>query len=302
MLTVDVERYLSLRQTLGYKLRDVSRNLRSFARFAVERGEEHILISTAIIWSTESLSMSNRHVRLRDVAQLARFLHAEDPTHEILPNPFPAFRSRRLPYIYAPQEIVQLLEAVGGLRASYPLRRRVYATMIGLIAATGLRVSEALDLRIKDILPGGVLHIRRTKFGKSRMLPLHPTVVDAVAHYLEERCRLAVADDHLFLSASHRRISSSTVEYTFGRMRELAGIVLVRSRPPRIHDLRHTFATRALEQCSTRRDAVARHFVALSTYMGHSDIAHTYWYLEATPDLMTDIAKAAELLVAGESL
>ena len=125
-------------------------------------------------------------------------------------------------------------------------------------------------------------------------------MVDAVKSYLEERRRLAVTDDHVFLSSSKRRISSSTVEHTFNRMRELAGIVPVRSRPPRIHDLRHTFATRALERCSTQRDEVARHFVALATYMGHSDIAHTFWYLEATPDLMTGIAVAAEALVAGE--
>ena len=118
--------------------------------------------------------------------------------------------------------------------------------------------------------------------------------------YLEVRRRLAVTDDHVFVSASHRRIASSTVNYTFRRVLRLAGIAPARTRPPRIHDLRHTFATRALERCSTRREAVARHFVALATYLGHADIAHTYWYLEATPELMTDIAAAAEALVAGE--
>jgi integrase len=111
---------------------------------------------------------------------------------------------------------------------------------------------------------------------------------------------LAVTDDHVFLSAGNQRIASSMAEYTFRRVRRLAGIAPSRTRPPRIHDLRHTFATRALEQCSTRREAVARHFVALATYMGHADIAHTYWYLEATPELMTGIAAAAEALIAGE--
>ena len=106
----------------------------------------------------------------------------------------------------------------------------------------------------------------------------------------------------MFLSAGNRRICSSMVEYTFRRIRRLAGLAPSRSRPPRIHDLRHTFATRALEQCSTRREAVARHFVALATYMGHTDIAHTYWYLEATPELMTGIAAAAETLIEGEDV
>jgi len=171
-----------------------------------------------------------------------------------------------------------------------------------MIAATGLRISEALDLRLSDVLPDGILQIRRTKFGKSRLIPLHPTAANAIACYLQERRRLAAMDDHVFLSAGSQRIASSTVGYTFRRIRQLAGIAHSRTRSPRIHDMRHTFATRALEQCSTRREAVARHFVALATYMGHTDIAHTYWYLEATPELMTDIAAVAEALIAKEGI
>ena len=300
MLITQVERYVSLRQALGYKLRNTSGNLRAFAQFAADRGDTHVRVSTALDWATEAPSPNARHIRLRDVAHLARFLHAEDPTHEVPSNPFRAPRRRPLPYIYAPEEIVQLLGTASRLRESYPLRRQVYTTMLGLIAATGLRISEALDLRLHDLLPDGVLQIRRTKFGKSRLVPLHPTVANALESYLEERRRLAVTDDHVFLSAGDQRIASSTVGYTFRRMRRLAGIAPTRTRPPRIHDLRHTFATRALERCSTQREGVARHFVALATYMGHTDIAHTYWYLEATPELMTDIAAAAEALIAGE--
>lgn len=161
-------------------------------------------------------------------------------------------------------------------------------------------MSEALDLRLDDVRPDGVLRIRHTKFGKSRLVPLHPTVVEVLGRYLERRQRRVVPDDHVFLSAGNRRIASSTVSYTFRRVRQLAGIAPARTRPPRIHDLRHTFATRALEQCATRREAVARHFVALATYLGHADIAHTFWYFEATPELMTSIAAAAEGLIAGE--
>jgi len=172
--------------------------------------------------------------------------------------------------------------------------------MLGLIAATGLRISEALNLRFHDVLPDGVLQIRGAKFGKSRLLPLHATVVAALGSYLERRRRLAVTDDHVFLSPGNQRIHSTLADYTFRRICRLAGIAPARTRPPRIHDLRHTFATRVLEQCSTRREAVARHFVALSTYMGHTDIGNTYWYLEATPKLMTDVAVAAEALMAEE--
>jgi integrase/recombinase XerD len=302
MLIAHVERYLSLRRMLGYKLRDTSANLRAFAKFATRRGDTYVRISTVMDWATEGISPYNRHIRLRAAVQLARFLHAEDPAHEVPSNPFHAPKCRPLPYIYTPEEIVQLLAATSRLRESYPLRRQAYGTMFGLIAATGLRVSEALELRLHDVLPQSVLQIRRTKFGKSRLVPLHPTAANALERYLEKRRRLAVTDDHVFLSAANQRIASSTVEYTFRRVRRLAGIAPARTRPPRIHDLRHTFATRALEQCSTRREAVARHFVALATYLGHTDISHTYWYLEATPELMTDIAAQAEALIAMEGL
>jgi integrase/recombinase XerD len=294
MLMAQVERYISLRQTLGYKLDGLARNLSGFAKFAADRSDAHILVSTAEEWAGKASSPFVRYIRLRDVTRLARFLHAEDPQHQIPSDLFHVPIHRRLPYIYAPQEIVQLMEAAKRLRESYPLRRQVYATMIGLIAATGLRISEALNLRLHDVLPGGILQIRKTKFGKSRLIPLHPTAATALDCYLEDRRRLAVTDDHVFLSAGNLRIHISTAWYTFDRIRKLAAFAPTQSRRPRIHDLRHTFATRALEKCSTQREAVARHFVALSTYMGHTDIAHTFWYLEATPELLAGIATAGQ--------
>jgi integrase/recombinase XerD len=231
---------------------------------------------------------------------LARFLHAEDAAHEVPSSGlFPAPKVRPLPYIYPPEEVARIVEAAGRLRRSYPLRREVYTTLLGLIAATGPRVSEALDLRFDDLQSNNVLLIRRTRFGKSRLIPLHPTVAEALNRYLDARRGLAVTDDHVFLSAGNRRIASSMVNYTFRRVVRLAGVAAGRTRPCRIHDLRHTFATRSLEMCATRREAVSRHFVSLATYMGHTDIVHTYWYLEATPELMTDIAIAAEALMAG---
>ena len=301
MLTAHVERYIALRQALGFRLHEVARNLRAFARFAEARGDARIRSSTAVDWAAQAPSPGARHVRLRDVAGLARFLHAEDATHEVPPLAvFHAPKRRTLPHIYTPEQVAQIVAAAGRLRETYTLRRRTYATLFGLIAATGLRISEALGLHFDDVLPGGVLRIERTKFGKSRLVPLHPTVEAALGRYLDERRQLAAADDHVFLSAGRRRIGVNVADYTFRRVLRFAGIASAGARPCRIHDLRHTFATRALEQCSTRREAVARHFVALATYMGHTDIAHTYWYLEATPELMADIAAAGEALVNGE--
>ena len=301
-LTAHVERYVSLRQALGFKLRDVARELRAYARYAEARGDTWVRLSTAADWAEQAPSPRARHVRLRRVAGLARFLRAEDPAHEVPPaTVFHVPARRPLPHIYTSEQLARIVAAAGRLRETYALRRRTYATLFGLISATGLRISEALGLRLGDVLPGGVLRIERTKFGKSRLVPLHPTVEEALSRYLDERRQLAEADDHVFLSAGRRRIGVSMADYTFRRLLQLGDVASGRERACRVHDLRHTFATRALEQCSTARgEAVARHFVALATYMGHADIAHTYWYLEATPELMAGIAAAGEALMAGE--
>jgi integrase/recombinase XerD len=212
--------------------------------------------------------------------------------------------SRPVPYIYTPDELTRILEGAGELRRQKPnpLRQQLYVMLFGLIAATGLRVSEALELRLADVLAGGVLHIRDTKFGKSRLVPLHTTVVEALDRYLDKRRLVAGSDDHLFPSVKGKVLASSTLNYTFRCVLRVANIAPERSRRPRIHDLRHSFATHVLEQCNTERDAVARHFVALATYLGHVDIKHTYWYLQATPELMTDIAAATETLIMGEPI
>jgi integrase/recombinase XerD len=265
MLIAHVERYISLRQALGYKLKELARNLHGFAKFATDRGDAHILISTVEDWAAGASSPFVRYIRVRDITRLARFLNAENSKHQIPSDPFHVSLHRRLPYIYAQEEIVQLMAAARRLRESYPLRRQVYATMIGLMAATGLRISEVLNLHLRDILPDGILQIRDTKFGKSRLVPLHPTVATALDRYLQARRGLASTDNHVFLSGRNRRIHVSIAWYTFDRIRKLASIAPNQSRRPRIHDLRHTFATRVLEQCSTQREAVARHCVALAT-------------------------------------
>ena len=302
MLIDDIERYIALRRSLGFKLQKPARHLRSLARFVTERGESHIRGATAGAWAAAAPTPEARHRWLGYVVRLARFLRAEDPAHEIPPEKlFAVPKLRPVPYIYSRDELARILETVGQLRRQNPnpLRRQLYVTLFGLIAATGLRVSEALNLRLGDVLPGGVLHIRETKFNKSRLVPLHKSVAEALEHYLDMRRRFAGSDDHLFLSVQKTALAHTTVNYTFRRVLQLANIAPGRTRRPRIHDLRHSFATRVLHQCGTKRDAVARHFVALATYMGHTDIAHTYWYLEATPELMTDIAAAAEALIAG---
>ncbi len=299
MLMSDVERYLALRNRLGFKLRHTSRNLRAFANFAVAQGDTYVRAVTAVEWATAAATPSMRYRRLGDVVRLGRFLHAENASHEVPPaGLFDAPRARPAPYIYTPEELARIIE-VAELDVYEPNanRRETYLMLFGLIAATGLRVSEAFNLRLDDLLPNNVLRIRQTKFGKSRLVPLHKTVVVAFDRYLEMRRSVAAIDDHVFLSVKRRRLSYTTVNSAFRRILLHADIASGRTRPPRIHDLRHSFATRILEQCATRPEAVARHFVALSTYMGHADAAHTYWYFQATPQLMIQIAVAGEALV-----
>ncbi|WBO61020.1 MULTISPECIES: tyrosine-type recombinase/integrase [unclassified Acidocella] len=301
MLSAEVDRYIALRRTLGYKLVKTERHLRSYARHHDERCDGYLRAAPVLAWVTAAgRTREARRERYRALAGFARFLHAEDARHELPPvDIFAAPKRRPMPYIYTPDEIARILEEAGRLRRQQPnpLRRELYGTLFGLIAATGLRISEVLALRMEDLRPDGVLHIRATKFGKSRLVPLHATVVAALERYLATRKRVAGSCEYLFPSVELRQLCPSTVNYTFRILLKQANIAPGRARRPRIHDLRHTFATRALERCGGSRGEVARHFVALSTYLGHADIRHTYWYLQATPEMMTDIAAAAEMLV-----
>lgn len=300
MLSADVNRYISLRRALGYKLARAERHLLAFARFAAAHDESHIRTATALAWLPVAAKSPNAMAhRLTALIIFARFMQAEDPRHEIPPADIKRTTNRPVPYIYTADEIARLLDAAGNLRHQRPnpLRCKLYVMLFGLIASTGLRVSEALALRLDDILHDGVLHIRETKFRKSRLVPLHATVMEALQRYLEARRQHAGESDWLFPSVEHRQLYPTTVNYTFRCILRRAGIAPERNQQPRIHDLRHTFATRVLEQCGAERGEVARHFVALSTYLGHVSIHNTYWYLQATPQMMTDIAAAAETLV-----
>ena len=300
MISTDVKKYLALRRALGFKLSDLGRRLEAYAQFAEAHGDSFVVTTSAIRWAALAPSPHSRHIRLRDVIRLAFYLKAENDCHEIPPiNVFPRSLPKRSPHIYTQEEVRKLMTATESLRPSYPMRRETYRTLIGLIASTGLRISEALNLRLVDVQELGILNIRDTKFRKSRTIPLHPTTIKALEAYILKRKNLPVLDSHLFLSASRRRISSSSMSYTFRRLLKLSGLLKDDGSGPRIHDLRHTFATQALERCEARGKGLSGHFVALSTYLGHTDIKGTYWYLEATPVLMSNMAKAAEKLRSG---
>lgn len=300
MIGEDIERYIALHQTLGFKFRQQASLLRCFVRYATDRGELVLRAQTAVAWATEAPAPGSRRGRLQAVRRFARAQSLEDPACEMPPEiTFGPVGPRRRPHIFTPAEISRLLHAAGDLAPRGSLRPITYMTLFALLAATGLRISEALALRLEDLTPAG-LRILETKFRKSRLVPLHPTVHRGLQRYLRERRKLAGAAETLFVSSGGRPLPYSTVVTTYLALARRIGRRPPPESPgPHIHDLRHTFAVRSLEQCPAGRDAARRHMLALSTYLGHAHLADTYWYLQATAELLAPIAAAAEALAEG---
>ena len=175
MLTTDIDSWLAGRRANGFTLNNYERGLHRFAAFAAARGEEHVRTDTAIAWAMQLGTPRQRHRHDQRIARLARYLHAEDPRHDIPPDRyFPGTRHRPLPYIYPPDEARRLVEAAARLGPAGSLRPRTIGTLLALLFATGLRISEALALRRADVTQDGLV-IRTTKFGKTRLVPLHPS-------------------------------------------------------------------------------------------------------------------------------
>ncbi len=301
MLMKKVDDYLALRRAAGYALEVPEYHLRNFARFATQREETLICTPTVIEWASQAPSLNQREHRLQVVLRFARHLQAEDARHEVPPRGvFRHRRTRPAPYIWTPQELTLLLQAAARLEPQDSLRPHMYSTLFALLAVTGLRISEALGLEFDDF-DSDTLLIRETKFKKSRRIPLHQTTVAALQRYLARRRSVSTEHELLFISVRGRRLDPSSVGWAFRRLRKTIGLNPGQhGRRPRIHDLRHTFATRALETCPEGRDTIGRNMLALSTYLGHTHISDTYWYLEATPTLMQDIASSCEAFIQGE--
>ena len=290
-----IDNYLAVRRAAGFDLSVQEYLLRSFDRFASEREETHVRTQTVVQWASIGPSAEQRDTRLRTVARFARHVHAEDDRHEIPPEGFFGSRKkRRVPFIYSRSDIERLVGAASGLRPADSLLPHIYSTLFALLASTGLRISEALALRFEDITPEG-LTIRNTKFQKNRLVPLHETAAAGLERYLIRRRRIPTEHDYVFISVKRTPLSRQSVYTTFLRLLKTIGLERTpNGRRPRIHDLRHTFATRALEESPEGRDSIGRHMLALSTYMGHATIQSTYWYLQVTPQLMKDISVACE--------
>ena len=294
-----IETYLAVRRATGFTLSNAEYLLRSFAGFAADQKQTHIRTATAIQWASQARSVAQRHTRYQTVCLLAQYLFVEDSRHESPPTNYFGYRkARRVPHIYSRAQIDSLVLAATRLPSFDSLRPKTYATLISLLAATGLRVSEALHLLVSDITPDGLL-IRKTKFQKTRLVPLHDTAVTGLAGYLTHRQKIRSGGDHVFVSDDGQPLVYWKVHSVFRTLLKSAGFTPSHGRWPRIHELRHTFAVRALESSPTGRQRIGQHMLALATYLGHVNINATYWYLETTPELLRDIAIVAESFTQG---
>lgn len=294
-----VEPYLAVRRATGFTLSNTEYLLRSFAGFAADRKQTHIRTATAIEWAGQAASVAQRHTRYQTVCRFAQYLRVEDSRHQSPPaNYFGYRKTRRVPHIYSRDEINRLIVAATKLPSSGSLLPKTYAALISLLAATGLRISEALHLLVSDITSDGLL-IRKTKFQKTRLVPLHDTAVAGIARYLAHRQAARRGGDHIFVSDEGQPLVYWKVHSVFRTLLKSAGVHPAGGRWPRIHELRHTFAVRALEASPVGRQRIGQHMLALATYLGHVNIDATYWYLETTPELLRDIAVVAENFVQG---
>ena len=282
--------YLAIRRSLGYQLARPEKLLGQFISYLEDQGTATVTTGHALAWATLPSGHQSWHaLRLSAVRGFAAYLRTIDPSAKVPPADLIPWRPcRATPYLYSDADIAALTAAAASLR--FPLRVATYQTLIGLLAVTGMRVGEAIRLDRADVdLADGVLTVRQSKFGKTRLLPLHPTTTDALRGYLRLRDRLHPYPTSLavFISPAGTRLLYCNVHSTFQRLARQAGL---QPRPqscrPRIHDLRHSFAVASLlDAYAAGQDGQTR-LTLLSTYLGHVDPAATYWYLSAAPELL----------------
>lgn len=282
--------YLRVRRALGFKLKRAGAMLPDFVRYLDERGAIHVTMSLAIAWATlpRAASPARWSQRLAIVRGFAKYLQTIDARTEVpSPDHLPSRRARPTPYIYSASDLTALLSATDTLRA--PLRVATYRTLLGLLAVTGMRVGEAIALDDGDVdRRRGVLVIRKSKFGKSREVPIHTSTVQALQRYRRDRdrCRPRRSTTSFFVSGAGTRLLYQNVHDTFMRLVYAAGLGDRRPRRPTLHDLRHSFAVQTVIGWHRQRLDVESMLPLLSTYLGHIGPSSTYWYLTAVPELL----------------
>jgi integrase/recombinase XerD len=297
--------YLSLRRALGFQLASAGRLLGQFVDYLEAHGMDTVTAEHAVAWAAQpaGASVHWRAIRLSVVRGFAAYLHGIDPSAEVIPaGLFRAGVCRATPYLYSPAEIGSLIEAAAVLRPG--LRAATYQTLISLLAVSGIRIGEAIGLDEEDFDAGReLLVVRHAKYGKHRLVPLHPSTVQALARYAELRRQAhpRPASPALFLSAAGTRLLHSNIGLTFTRLAERAGLTRrSASCRPRVHDLRHSFAVATVLGWYRDGADIPALMPRLSTYLGHTDPQHTFWYLSAAPELMALAGQRLQAHLAGE--
>lgn len=296
-----IKDYLALRRGLGFKLKKHTRFLQEFVSFLQRTDESTMTSRLALQWATEPqhIQPCEWAARLSAVRSFARYLNAFDPSTEIPPQGLLPYRTQRArPYIYSDGEIRQLLEAAQAMPATHSLQPWTYHCLFGLLAVTGLRISEALNLTVTDVdWSQSILTIRHSKFGKSRRIPLHASSIQILSEYGVRRDRLFTPrrSPYFFCSRLDGRLDEGQVRRTFYTISRQIGLrEALASRGPRLHDFRHRFAVETLLRWHRNGDDVQRRLPILSTYLGHAHVSDTYGYVTATPELMTAVCQRLE--------
>jgi integrase len=290
--------YVTVRRALGTQLAEPAHTLRQFVTFMEREGSPRITTALALRWATAppNVQRATWGRRLSMVRKFAAWLSAFDPETEVPPQRLLSAGHRRArPHIYTEVETQRLMVAAARCRSRTGLRSLTYTTLLGLLAATGLRPGEALALDRTDVdLQNGVLFIRDTKFGKSRFVPIDATTRLALQDYAARRDTLCPCPrtPAFLLSERGLRLKGSATRSMFARLSRAVGVRSATGshrvgRGPRLQDFRHTFVTsRLVEWYRTGLD-VTRELPTLSTYVGHTEVGLTYWYIEAVPELLT---------------
>jgi integrase len=299
-LARQLDDYLRLRRMLGHKLDDAARQLPRFVEHLDATGDDYVTTAAALAWSLERDTPPRSTVpgrRMMAVRGFARYLAGIDPRTEVPPPGLVRIPRRwRAPFIYSDADVLALIDQT---RRSIPqpLRAATYETLFGLLAATGLRIGEALRLDRDDIDRGdGVLLVRRSKFGKSRQVPLQPSTIEALDRYEQRRRQLYPhpKTDAVLVSLHGTRVIYECVWPTFRRLCTEAGIGADAAVVPRIHDFRHSFAVRTLLDWYRAGIDVQSRLAWLSSYLGHGEPRYTYSYLSAAPELLACAARLVD--------
>jgi integrase len=293
MLEDQLTEYLALRKALGFNLRPICAPLKDFVQFTKIKNAKTITTQLALDWATkpDTATSQGRAYRLRLVHHFALYVRATDPETEVPPmDLLPYYHRRQSPHIYSEQEITCLLAAARKLPSRSGLRGLTYSTILGLLWVTGLRISEALALNKEDVdLTTGLLTINKAKFGKTRLVPVHPSACSALGHYARRRDQVFIKPKSLsfFVTIFGTRPTYAGIAITFRQICRQIGIREANQRKgPRIHDLRHSFAVRSLIDIQKKNSNVDQKLHTLSVYLGHIGPTSTYWYFSAVPELM----------------